>query len=122
MFGVMVIVYLASESSKFWENSLRTESNQGKEQAQKQFLTLGKQPKSRPFATVKGLRANTTVVPHQSVNPRLEKILEKVLVKQEVLVCHANTNVKEMLEVWFTNINRVGITNYLVAALDDETA
>ncbi|KHN32849.1 hypothetical protein glysoja_038778 [Glycine soja] len=118
----MVIVYLASESSKFWENSLRTESNQGKEQAQKQFLTLGKQPKSRPFATVKGLRANTTVVPHQSVNPRLEKILEKVLVKQEVLVCHANTNVKEMLEVWFTNINRVGITNYLVAALDDETA
>ena len=48
-------------------------AEQGKDQAQKQFLTLGKQPKSRPFATVKGLRANTTVVPHQSVNPRLEK-------------------------------------------------
>ena len=97
-------------------------AEQGKDQAQKQFLTLGKQPKAGPFGTVKGLRTNPTVVPDESVNPRLAKILEKVAVKRELIVCLANTNVKEMLEVWFTNIKRVGITNYLVAALDDETA
>ncbi|KAG5068810.1 hypothetical protein JHK85_001187 [Glycine max] len=78
---------------------------QGKEQAQKQFLTLRKQPKSGPFDTVKGLTTNTIVVLDQSVNPTLAKILEKILVKQRVLVSHANTNVKEMVEVCFTNIN-----------------
>jgi len=31
----------------------------------------------------------------------------------------ANSNVREMLEVWFTNIKRVGIPNFLVVALDD---
>lgn len=97
-------------------------AEQGKDQAQKQFLTLGKQYKAGPFGTVKGLRTNPTVVPDESVNPRLAKILEKVAIKREIIVALANTNVKEMLEVWFTNIKRVGITNYLVVALDDEIA
>ncbi|XP_061354870.1 arabinosyltransferase RRA3-like isoform X1 [Gastrolobium bilobum] len=92
----------------------------GKDQAQKQFLALGKQHKAGPFGTVKGLRTNPTVVPDESVNPRLAKILEKVAVNREFIVALANTNVKEMLEVWFTNIKRVGIKNYLVVALDDE--
>ncbi|KAF7840923.1 arabinosyltransferase RRA3-like [Senna tora] len=98
------------------------QAKQGSDQAQKQFLALGKQPKTGPFGTVKGLRTNPTVVPDESVNPRLAKILEKVAVQRELIVALANTNVKEMLEVWFTNIKRVGITNYLVVALDDELA
>ncbi|PNY13800.1 hypothetical protein L195_g010466 [Trifolium pratense] len=95
-------------------------AEQGKDQAQKQFLALGKQEKAGPFGTVKGLRINPTVVPDDSVNPRLAKILEKVAVKREIIVALANSNVKEMLEVWFTNIKRVGISNYLVVALDEE--
>jgi hypothetical protein len=95
-------------------------AEQGKDQAQKQFLALGKQEKAGPFGTVKGLRINPTVVPDDSVNPRLAKILEKVAVKREIIVALANSNVKEMLQVWFTNIKRVGISNYLVVALDDE--
>ncbi|XP_028765874.1 arabinosyltransferase RRA3-like [Neltuma alba] len=95
-------------------------AKQGSDQAQKQFLALGKQPKAGPFGTVKGLRTNPTVVPDESVNPRLAQILEKVAVRRELIVALANANVKEMLEVWFTSIKRVGITNYLVVALDEE--
>ncbi|CAL5212351.1 unnamed protein product [Lathyrus oleraceus] len=95
-------------------------AEQGEDQAQKQFLALGKQEKAGPFGTVKGLRTNPTVLPDESVNPRLAKILEKLAVKREIIVALANNNVKEMLEVWFTNIKRVGIPNYLVVALDDE--
>lgn len=97
-------------------------AEQGKDHAQKQFLALGKQHKAGPFGTVKGLRTSPTVVPDESVNPRLAKILEKVAVNRELIVALANTNVKEMLEVWFTNIKKVGIPNYLVVALDDNIA
>ncbi|KAF8664291.1 hypothetical protein HU200_054837 [Digitaria exilis] len=75
--------------------------------------------KAGPFGTVKALRTNPTVTPDLSINPRLAKILEQVAVKKELIVALANTNVKEMLEMWFTNIKRVGISNYLVVALDD---
>ncbi|KAH1057898.1 hypothetical protein J1N35_035963 [Gossypium stocksii] len=94
-------------------------AEQGKDQAQKQFLVLGEQHKAGPFGTVKALRTNPTVVPDDSVNPRLAKILEKVAVRKELIVALANSNVKEMLEVWFSSIKRVGIPNYLVIALDD---
>ena len=97
-------------------------SDQGKDQAQKQFLVLGEQHKAGPFGTVKGLRTNPAVLPDESVNPRLGKILEKVAVRKELIVALANSNVKEMLEVWYANIQKVGITNYLVVALDDEIA
>ncbi|KAL5704812.1 Arabinosyltransferase rra3 [Ranunculus cassubicifolius] len=95
-------------------------ADQGRDQAQKQFLVLGEQHKAGPFGTVKSLRTNPTVVPDDSVNPRLAKILEKVAVRKELIVGLANANVKEMLEVWSSNIKRAGITNYLVVALDDE--
>lgn len=75
--------------------------------------------KAGPFGTVKALRTNPTVTPDLSVNPRLAKILEQVAVKKELIVALANSNVKEMLEMWSTNIKRVGISNYLVVALDD---
>lgn len=96
-------------------------AEQGKDQAQKQFLVLGEQHKAGPFGTVKSLRTNPTVSPDESVNPRLAQILEKVAVRKELIVAVANSNVKEMLEVWFDNIKRVGIPNYLVVALDDDT-
>ncbi|XP_074333872.1 arabinosyltransferase RRA3-like [Apium graveolens] len=94
----------------------------GKDQAQKQVLVLGEQHKAGHFGTVKGSRTSPTVVPDDSVNPRLSKILEKVSVNKEVIVALANSNVKEMLEVWFTNIKRVGIPNFLVVALDEDIA
>jgi arabinosyltransferase len=75
--------------------------------------------KAGPFGTVKALRTNPTVTPDLSINPRLASLLEQVAVKKELIVALANSNVKEMLEVWFTNIKRAGISNYLVVALDD---
>ncbi|KAK1267790.1 hypothetical protein QJS04_geneDACA006217 [Acorus gramineus] len=95
-------------------------SEQGTDQAQKQFLLLGEQRKAGPFGTVKGLRTNPTVLPDESVNPALAKLLEKVAVRKELIVCLANGNVKDMLEVWYESIKSVGIPNYLVVALDDE--
>lgn len=96
-------------------------AEQGKEQAQKQFLSLGKQQKAGPLGTVKALRTNPTVLPDESVSPRLAAILEKVAVGKELIVALANSNVREMLVLWFQNIKRVGIPNYLVVALDDAT-
>ncbi|KAF3435614.1 hypothetical protein FNV43_RR22705 [Rhamnella rubrinervis] len=95
-------------------------AEQGKDHAQKQVLVLGDQKKAGPFGFVKGLRTNPIVAPDESVNPRLAKLLEKVAVRKELIVALANSNVKEMLEVWFTNIKRVGIPNYLVVALDED--
>ncbi|XP_038682099.1 arabinosyltransferase RRA3-like [Tripterygium wilfordii] len=78
------------------------------------------QQKAGPFGTVKGIRTNQTVVPDESVNPRLAKILEKVSFQREVIVIVANSNVKDMLEVSFNSIKRVGLPNYVVVALDEE--
>ncbi|XP_043710948.1 arabinosyltransferase RRA2-like [Telopea speciosissima] len=97
-------------------------AEQAKGQAEKQIEVLGGKHKAGPIGTVKGLRTNPTVIPDESVNPRLAKLLEKVAVQRELVVALANSNVKDMLEVWFTNIKRVGILNYLVIALDDEIA
>lgn len=97
-------------------------AEQGRDQVQKQVQILGPQKKAGAFGTVKGLRTNPTVVPDESVNPRLAKILEKVAVNRELIVALANSNVKAMLEVWYSNIKRAGIPNYLVVALDDEIA
>lgn len=95
-------------------------AEQGKENAQKQFMVLGEQHKAGPFGTVKGLRTNPTVLPDESVNPRLAKTLQEVAVRKEVIVVLANSNVKAMLEVQVNSIKRVGIPNYLVVALDEE--
>ncbi|PIN12472.1 Fucosylgalactoside 3-alpha-galactosyltransferase [Handroanthus impetiginosus] len=94
-------------------------AEQGKDHAREQFMMLSEPRKAGPFGTVKGLRTNPTVAPDESVNPRLAKILAEVAVRRELIVAVANSNVKSMLELWFTNIKRVGIPNYLVVALDD---
>ncbi|KAK9164090.1 hypothetical protein Syun_004992 [Stephania yunnanensis] len=96
-------------------------AERGEDQAQKQVLVLGEQHKAGTFGTVKGLRTNPTVVADESVNPRLAKMLEKVAVRKELIVALANANVKDSLEVWFHSIKKVGIPNYLVVALDEET-
>lgn len=95
-------------------------AEQGKNHAHEQFVVLSEPHKAGPFGTVKSLRTNPTVTPDESVNPRLQKILNEVAVGKEVIVALANSNVKAMLQVWFTNIKKVGIPNYLVVALDDE--
>lgn len=97
-------------------------AEQGKDHAEKQVLVLGEPHKAGPFGTVQGLRTNPAVVPDDSVNPRLANILEKIAVGKELIVALANSNVKDMLEVWFKSIQKVGIPNYLVVALDDEIA
>ncbi|XP_074311231.1 arabinosyltransferase RRA3-like isoform X2 [Silene latifolia] len=95
-------------------------AEQAKDTAQKQFLALGQQPKAGAFGTVKSLRTNPTVVPDDSVNPRLAKILQAAAVRKEIIVVLANANVREMLEVQVSTIKKAGITNYLVVALDEE--
>ncbi|KAG7590183.1 Nucleotide-diphospho-sugar transferase [Arabidopsis suecica] len=94
-------------------------AEQGTDNARKQVLVLGSEIKAGPFGTVKSLRTNPTVVPDESVNPRLAKLLEKVAVNKEIIVVLANSNVKPMLELQIASIKRVGIQNYLIVALDD---
>ncbi|KAI3717691.1 hypothetical protein L1987_69467 [Smallanthus sonchifolius] len=88
-------------------------------QAEQRFVVAGEPQKAGPFGTVKGIRTNPTVLPDETVNPRLAKILEKVAVQKELIVSLANSNVKSMLEVWVSSIMKAGIPNYLVVALDD---
>ncbi|CAJ2675560.1 unnamed protein product [Trifolium pratense] len=95
-------------------------AEEGKGHAREQYVVLGEKHKAGPFGTVKALRTNPPVIPDESVNPRLAKLLEEVAIYKEVIVVLANTNVLEMLQVWFTNIKKVGIPNYLVVALDDK--
>ncbi|KAL3845223.1 hypothetical protein ACJIZ3_002626 [Penstemon smallii] len=94
-------------------------TEQGKDNAREQVQMLSEPQKAGPFGTVKSLRTNPTVAPDESVNPRLAKILAEVAVRKEIIVALANSNVKPMLEVWFTSIKKVGIPNFLVVALDD---
>ncbi|CAH2036841.1 unnamed protein product [Thlaspi arvense] len=94
-------------------------AEQGSDNARKQVLALGSQIKAGPFGTVKSLRTNPTILSDESVNPRLAKILEEIAVGKEVIVALANSNVKSMLEVQIASVKRLGITNYLVVALDD---
>lgn len=94
-------------------------AQQGNGRTQEQLVVSSQPQKAGPFGTVKSLRTNPPVVPDESVNPRLAKLLAEIAVGKEVIVAVANSNVKSMLEVWFTSIKKVGIPNYLVVALDD---
>ncbi|KAL0865751.1 hypothetical protein Bca101_044869 [Brassica carinata] len=94
-------------------------AEQDTENTRKQVLVSGTENKAGPFGTVKSLRTNPTLVPDESVNPRLAKLLERVAVYKEIIVVLANSNVKPMLELQIASVKRVGIQNYLVVALDD---
>lgn len=55
------------------------------------------------------------------INPELEKLLRGVAKNNELNVGFADKKYPtEILKVWFTNIQRIGVTNYLVVALDDD--
>ncbi|KAJ3673161.1 hypothetical protein LUZ60_006535 [Juncus effusus] len=77
--------------------------------------------KAGPFGSVKAFRKNPVVTSDESVNPRLAKILQEIAINGELIVALANSNVRNMLELWFTNIQKVRIKNYLVVALDRGT-
>lgn len=72
--------------------------------------------------TVKSLRTSPLVEPDESVNADLARILKDVAVNREVIVGICDSNVKAMVQVWFESIQRVGVTNFLVVALDDGMA
>ncbi|KAG9143363.1 hypothetical protein Leryth_022206 [Lithospermum erythrorhizon] len=72
------------------------------------------------LAVIKALSTNPTVLPNESVNSRLAKILEEVSINRELIVSLANAKVIPILEIWLSNVERVGIRNYLVVALDDD--
>ncbi|PHT32530.1 hypothetical protein CQW23_28867 [Capsicum baccatum] len=95
-------------------------AEQEKGRAQELLVSLGEREKAAPFGKVKSTRTNPLVLPDESVNPRLAKILAEVAVGNEVIVVLANSNVKSMLEIWMASVKRVGIPNYLVVALDDD--
>lgn len=78
--------------------------------------------KAGPVGTVRSRRTNAHVEPDESVNPQLAKILRAVAINRELVVGVSNSRVLEMLRVWFDNLKRSGVSNFLVVALDDETA
>ncbi|KAL8536145.1 hypothetical protein ACS0TY_011688 [Phlomoides rotata] len=88
-------------------------------------LELAKQEKKHtekagPFGTVKS-KVNPTVTPDESINPRLAEMLSRIAINKELIVALANSNVQPLLQIWFTTIKRLGMSNYLVVALDDST-
>ncbi|GER50387.1 nucleotide-diphospho-sugar transferase family protein [Striga asiatica] len=95
---------------------------QVQDNAQKEVLSLDERKRPRPFGTVKASPTNPTITPDESINPRLAKTLKKLAKNRELIVALADSNVKETLRVWFMNVKRVGITNYLVYALDEDIA
>ncbi|CAK9859840.1 unnamed protein product [Sphagnum jensenii] len=97
-------------------------AEQERDAARKQLLELGPPHKAGPWGTAKSLRTNQAVLPDESVNPDLAKLLQDVAINKELIVGISNNNVRSMLQVWFESIQRVGVTNYLVVALDDEIA
>lgn len=97
---------------------LLEQKSEGKEQ-----IPVGVKPgKAGPLGTVKSERTNPLVTPDRSANPELAKILEEVAVNNELIVAISNNYIRAMLQTQFESIKRVGITNYLVIALDDEIA
>ena len=78
--------------------------------------------KAGPAGSVISDKTNPTVTPDRSVNPDLADLLENVAINKELVVAVSNNNIRAMLQTWFENVKRAGITNYIVVALDDEIA
>ncbi|EFJ23507.1 RRA1, glycosyltransferase CAZy family GT77-like protein [Selaginella moellendorffii] len=97
-------------------------SNQEKKSAQQQLMASRSRVKAGKFGTVAGTTTHPEIIPDKSVNPELAQLLEKIAINRELIVGVSNKNVAPMLQVWFESIKQSGITNYLVVALDDETA
>ncbi|XP_051133325.1 arabinosyltransferase RRA2-like [Andrographis paniculata] len=70
---------------------------------------------------LKASPTNPTVAPDESVNPRLAKLLEVVAPNHELILVLANSNdyIFNALRIWLSSVQRLGIGNYLIFALDD---
>ncbi|KAI4389580.1 hypothetical protein MLD38_001793 [Melastoma candidum] len=96
-------------------------TTQERDNAQSLLASMIEDRKAGPLGTVKVTPTNPTVTPDEFLNPRLSKMLEEVAVRREVLVVLSNKFAQEKLKLWVSHVKRVGIPNYLVIALDDET-
>lgn len=80
--------------------------------------------KAGPLGTVKMRRLS----PHlqrndEAANLELDRVLRGVVKNDELIVGVANNKYPTgILKVWSTSIERAGVTNYLLVALDDEVA
>ena len=95
-------------------------AQQENDHSEEQVIVTRENLKAGPFGKVKAARTSPTVNPDDSVNPRLSELLKQISINKELIVCLANSNVKDMLTIWFQNVKRVGIKNHLVIALDDQ--
>lgn len=85
-------------------------------------LWSGVRVRAGPRGTVHSQPRNPLIIPDASAaNPALALLLEKVAINREIIVGISNINIRDMLETWFGQIQRAGIKNYLVIALDDPT-
>ncbi len=76
-------------------------AEQERDAARKQLLELGPPLKAGPWGTVKSLRTNQAVLPDESVNPDLAKLLQDVAINKELIVGISNNNVRSMLQVYY---------------------
>lgn len=114
---------LEKENAKLIKIKIRNDVlQQERNAAMKQLEALSPSGKVGPVGTVKSVRTQQKVQPDESVNPNLAALLKKIAINEELIVSISNNNVRDMLQIWFESIQRVGVTNYLVVALDDEIA
>ncbi|KAH0705230.1 hypothetical protein KY290_009923 [Solanum tuberosum] len=73
-------------------------AEQEKSRAQEQLVLLGEPKKAAPFGKVKSSRTNRPVLPDESVNPRLAKILTKVVVGKEISVMKTGRDTDETVD------------------------
>ncbi|KAK4781834.1 hypothetical protein SAY86_015936 [Trapa natans] len=123
--------HVSSQSEEISELKMQVQSlteklrlaESGRDNTQNLLLqAMDERLKVGPFGTVKAVRTNPTIIPNTSANPRLAKLLEEVALRKELIVAISNNKKLDILDIWFTNIKRVGIPNYMVVALDNETA
>ncbi|KAH0734084.1 hypothetical protein KY285_009791 [Solanum tuberosum] len=73
-------------------------AEQEKSRAQEQLVLLSEPKKAAPFGKVKSSRTNRPVLPDESVNPRLAKILTKVAVGKEISVMKTGRDPDETVD------------------------
>jgi len=111
------IASLTDENTKL--NREITQLTSKLHQSERNSIAVRKLDEAGPFGTVKSMRTNPTLVPDESVNPRLANLLQEISVGKELIVVLANSNVRDMLVIFYENMKRLGIQNYLVVALDE---
>eukprot|EP00850_Spirogloea_muscicola_P003335 SM000013S26504 [mRNA] locus=s13:732831:733796:- [translate_table: standard] len=78
--------------------------------------------KAGPPGSVQSERTNPVLEPDRAANPELAAVLEGIAPGRELIVAVSNNYIRAMLQTWFEGIQRVGLRNYMVVALDDDVA